>query len=176
VTDQPPPPFGRELALPAKPPQPYLERRPALIPLVVVAFLALVGAGNLPYDYYIFLRCALTTAGVFVVVHSIRSGWLGWLALGIPMVILWAPAVFIPLPASTWKVLDIIVAIVLVVAGLLLPSPARTDDGSPRWKWWAVALLVFGIGWLTSATTVYATDSGDTGCVQQYDNRGSWCD
>jgi cytosine/uracil/thiamine/allantoin permease len=139
--------------------------------------LALVGSSNLPYDYYVFLRCALTVTGVFVIVHSIRSHRLAWLGVGIPTVILWAPAVFIPLPTSVWKILDVIIAITFVVAGLVLPGPdGPREDGSPRSQWWKITLVVFGIGWLLSVITVYASGVGPNDCVQQSDTRALWCE
>jgi hypothetical protein len=156
----------------------YLDRHPALIPLLLCAVLCLIGAGNLPYDYYRFLRITITVAGVFVIVHSVRSKQFGWLALGIPVVILFAPAVWVVLPAVVWKVLDVATAGLLILAGFLIRNPpAPAKDDPRRWEWWKVALLVFGIGWVALAIGVYGSSGLGDGCPSySYDRSGPYCD
>ena len=106
----------------------FLDRHPALLPLLIAATFAFVGAGLLPYSYYVFLRCVLTVTAAFIMVHAIRSERLGWLALAIPMFILWAPAAWIVLPRVVWEVLDVVVAGLLVLAGALIPAPRSSAD------------------------------------------------
>ena len=157
----------------------YLDRHPAFLPLLIAGIFALVGAGLLPYDYYVFLRCVLTITAVFIVVHAIRSERLGWLALGIPIFILWAPAAWVILPRAAWEVLDVVVAGLVILAGVLIPAPkgATTDEKSvTRWQWWKVALLVYGIGAFACSVTVYSTGSGNPDCIVQYDRAGSYCE
>lgn len=161
---------------PTMPPKPWLENRPAFIPLLAGAGLATVGAADMPYGYYEFLRCALTIIGVVVVVHAVRSQRYGWLALGIPIIILWAPAVFVPLPTPVWKFLDLVVAAALTIGALLIPGPrADPQDGSRRVASWKVNALVVLIGAVV-ALIALSPQSNGIDCVQQQDGRSSWCE
>jgi hypothetical protein len=154
----------------------YLDRHPAFLPLLIAAVFAVIGAGMLPYDYYVFLRCLLTVTGIFLIVHAARSARLGWLALAIPMIVLWAPAVFVVLPRVVWEVLDVLVAALLVVAGVLIPAPTgTTESGQKRWEWWKIALLTYGIGTFLCLMTVYSTGGGNPDCVVEYDRSGAYC-
>ena len=155
----------------------FLDRHPAFLPLLIVATFAVVGAGLLPYSYYIFLRWVLTFTAVFIVVHAIRSERLGWLALAIPMFILWAPAAWIILPRAVWQILDVVVGGLLVLAGVLIPAPRilAGPDGKEvvRWQWWRLALVVYGIGALLFWT--YSTEDGYIECTVEFDRTGRYC-
>lgn len=173
MSDFPPPPFGQQ---PATAPRSWLEKRPAFIPLLIAAGLALLGAADMPYGYYDFLRSALTITGALVVVHAVRSERRGWLALGIPIIILWAPAVFVPLPATVWKILDLAAAVALTAAALLIPEPSvDPNDGSRRPEAWKVNALVVlvGAGFLLIGLS---PSSDGIDCIPQRDGRSSWCE
>lgn len=120
-------------------------------------------------------RVTITVAAAFVIVHSVRSRQYAWLALAIPVGLLFAPAVFVALPATVWKVLDVVTAALLLLTGLLIPNPSTlTEDGQKRWEWWKVALLVFAIGWVLLGIGVYGTGSG---CESvSYGRIGPYCD
>lgn len=171
--DFPPPPFGQQ---PAPPPRSWLENRPAFVPLLIAAGLALIGAADMPYGYYEFLRVALTITGVVVLVHAVRSESWGWLALGIPIIFLWAPAVFVPLPAAAWKVLDLMVAAALIVGALLIPGPPDDrNSGSTRMSSLKVNVLVVLIG-VGLSFIALSPSSNDVDCVLQRDGRSTWCE
>lgn len=127
----------------------YLDRRPAFVPMLSVAMVALIGAGRMPIEYYDFLRAVMISGGLLVIAHAITSGKYGWIAFGLPMAVIWAPGSQISFDRPVWEVLDIVAAILALVAGTMIPAakPKQQYDGSwtKPWAWWkflAVAVLV----------------------------------
>jgi hypothetical protein len=132
----------------------YVDRRPAFIPMLVVAMVALVGAGRMPIEYYDFLRAVMISGGLLVIAHAVASAKYGWIGLGLPMAFLWAPGSQISFDRPVWQLLDVAVAIAVLLAGTLIPAatPKRQPDGSwwGPWAWWkyfAVAGVVCMILW-----------------------------
>ena len=138
---------------PATPPascdssQSFMEAHPALVVACAAAFFSLLAILPWPYEYYVFLRWALSITAVFIGVHAIRSEQQMWLFAAIPIFVLWAPAAFFTLDRAVWSVLNVTAAVVLVAAGWFLSGPMTArPDGKRRWEWWKIAALTFGIG------------------------------
>jgi hypothetical protein len=157
-------------------PLPIGESHPALWVCVAAAVLAIIAVFPLPIGYYGFLRFALCAAGVVLAIVALRSTQPGWLALAIPMVVLWAPSTWLSLPRETWIALDVLVAAALVGAGLLIPAPQVEYDGDrpfKRWPWWKIAAVVVGVAlivWIGTQGAGYGLD-----CETVYDGRFPSC-
>lgn len=145
----------------------FLEQRPALAPLTVAAFFTLLAAGRQPGDFYVFLRCMLAVAAVFLAVAAVRSRAFGWLAVAVGVFVLWSPARIITLGRLEWQAADVLGAALLLFAGMFIPAPAAGPSGVPRRPWWHVALAVCGIGAFVTAMLVGVTGAGDPACTPE---------
>jgi hypothetical protein len=156
----------------------FLDQHPALAPVLIAAFFAVIGAAFLPYGYYVFLRIVLCMTAVFIGVHAIRSKRFWWLALTVPMLVLWAPAALIHLPRSVWAVLDLIVAGIMIGAGIRIAATTKDkEDGTgPFWAWWKVALLVYGIGIIVAVVFSHGGSDSSRDCVLDYERFGTTCE
>jgi len=155
----------------------FLERHPMFLPAYVAAGIALLALFPWPYGYYVFLRWALTITAALLTVHAVRSRQQAWLFLSIPMMILLAPAVFIVLDREIWAFLDFAAAVGLCLAGSSIRAPGGPrPDAKPRWEWWQIALLVYGIG-LALALISIPVGGGSSGlpCEMQYGRSGTFC-
>lgn len=113
---------------------------------LAAAALSLLAVATLPYEFYLFLRWALSGTAVYLGVIAIRSKQSLWLLGIIPMFILWAPAAFSVLERGVWASLNLAAVVCLVSIGLLLRGPTwPRPDGKTRWQWWQIAALAFGI-------------------------------
>jgi len=158
---------------------PRSETRPALWLCLAAAALALIATLPMPYGYYGFLRYALSTAAILVAVFALRSSRPGWVVLSVPMFILWAPAVWVPLSRETWIVLDLLFAVALITAGILIPAPAERagDDGEVvlRWPWWKVAGAGIAVA-VVIAIVFSGNGGGNPDCLVVYDGRLPSCE
>jgi hypothetical protein len=96
----------------------FAEKHPIFWPLAAAAGLALLGILNLPYGYYEFLRWVLTGASILLAVYAWRTEKKAWLALAVPIFILWFPPFQIFMDKSAWVVLDLLAGAALIWAGL----------------------------------------------------------
>lgn len=117
----------------------YLDGRPALVPLLAVAVVAFIGIADHPYEYYLFLRGVVTGAAVLVIVYSIYCRQLPWLVLAAFMVLIWAPAGWFQFQQSTWRLLDLLLAVALAVAGSVMKY--TPGNGFNQVSWWKIALF-----------------------------------
>lgn len=117
----------------------FLDDRPALIPLSLVALVALVGVADHPYTYYLFLRGVVTGAAALVVFYAFYSRQPLWLILAAFMATIWAPAGWFQFEQSTWRVFDLLLAASLAVAAWVMryaPGPWFNQT-----SWWKIALV-----------------------------------
>lgn len=171
-----PPPSRAPVALPSSrnSTQSFMEAHPAFVVSCAAAFLSLLAIFPWPYEYYIFLRWALSITAVFVGVHAVRSKQQMWLMAAIPIFLLWAPAAFFPLDRALWSVLNVVAAGVLVAAGWFLWGPVTArPDGKRRWEWWKIAALTFGIGLVLAFLGQPAIGAVD--CDITYERSGGAC-
>ena len=153
---------------------PFTEQHPAFVVTIIAAFLSLLAILPWPYEYYIFLRWTLSITAVFVGVHAVRNKQQGWLFAAIPIFLLWAPAAFFPLDRGVWSVLNVLAAGVLVASGWFLGGPPTPrPDGKPRWEWWKIAVLSFGIGLVLALLGQPAINAVD--CDLSYERAGTSC-
>lgn len=106
-----------------------LARRPQTIPNVIAIAVLLLAGLDWPYGYYTFLRWIVCAAAcwtcwlTFTAPSSIR--WIGWPF--VVMVLLFNPIAPIHLDRETWRVIDIVAALVFAAA----VWPATTDPDLP---------------------------------------------
>lgn len=74
---------------------------------LVTGVASFVAIGNLPYDYYEFLRWLITVAGVSLAIQANKEGKRGWLFLAIPAVALWNPLFGATMMKSSWLIFNL---------------------------------------------------------------------
>ncbi|MEB0001678.1 hypothetical protein QN355_09120 [Cryobacterium sp. 10S3] len=155
-----------------------LDRYPALVAATASAGVLLVGAFDLPFGYYQFLRYVVTVGAVLLAVFALRAGHPRWLGLFLPMIVLWAPADVIRLPQPVWVALDLAVAGLFIVAGFAIPAPAPSKTKGVSSKpsvpmaWWMMTAIAVGIGlaiWMMAGSS----GTGNPDCVTTYDRYAS---
>ncbi|MBS3183464.1 DUF6804 family protein [Leucobacter manosquensis] len=161
----------------AKPNEPksFLERRPALLPLIVVAVFALIAVLDLPYGYYQFFRVWVHAACVLIIVHAVRAQKPGWSIVGVIVSVTFFVGATASLPQTTWMVIDVIVAVVFIFSGCFIPEVrnTKTESGKPRWPWWGVTLLIAGLFAIPSIMGAFNSDANDTVYNDEYDYEDS---
>lgn len=94
--------------------------------IVAVTFLTLALPSGWPYGFYKLLRwltCAVAFYGAFHAHKQNRNG-LKWSLVGIAL--LFNPFLPIHLPKAHWRIIDIITAILLGIAALILRKPPQS--------------------------------------------------
>ena len=153
---------------------PFTEEHPAFVVACIAALLSSLAIFPWPYEYYIFLRWTLSTTAVLLGVHAVRGKQQMWLFAAIPIFLLWAPAAFFPLDRGVWSFLNIVAAAVLVAAGWFLTAPVTPrSDGKPRWEWWKIAALTYGLGVVLAFLGQPAIGAVD--CDLSYGRSGTFC-
>ena len=101
-------------------PNPFLERRPHLIPSFVVAVMLLGALAEWPYGYYQLLRLVVCGVAVFVAFTALnwQKLWVTWL-FGF-IAILFNPLFPIHLTREIWQPIDVICALLFLFIGFLL--------------------------------------------------------
>ena len=96
------------------------QKRPHLIPCVVVAGLLILALVPWPYAYYQLLRWAVCAAAVFVAykAYTWKQKWAVWVFAAIAVI--FNPLAPIHLPREAWQVIDLPVAALFAVAAFKL--------------------------------------------------------
>lgn len=100
-----------------------MERRPHLIPTIVIALLLLIAILPLPYGYYTFLRwvtCGMAAFTAFIA-YQWEFKWALWVF--IPLAILFNPIFPIHLTKEIWQPIDIVAAVLFSVSAFVLKKP-----------------------------------------------------
>ena len=100
-----------------------MERRPHIIPTIVIAFLLLLAVLPLPYGYYTFLRwitCGMAAFTAYIA-YQWEFKWATWIF--IPLAILFNPIIPIHLTKEIWQPIDIVGAIIFGVSAFVLRKP-----------------------------------------------------
>lgn len=95
------------------------------------ALLLLIAVGRLPYAYYEFLRWAITVASVWLTVIATQNDKNAWALALIPTAILFNPIVPVYLTKAIWTPLNLLAAVVLLIAGTQVGKKAKAS-ASPR--------------------------------------------
>lgn len=105
-----------------------MQKRPHLIPALVIAFMLLVAIAPLPYAYYTFLRWATCGVAVFIAFKAYRWKriWSTWLFGAIA--ILFNPFVPIYLTKEIWQPIDVVCALVFGASSFFLKESAKNTD------------------------------------------------
>lgn len=100
-----------------------MERRPHLVPSVVIAFLLLIAILPLPYGYYTFLRWVTCGMAAFTAYITYQWGYKWALLIFIPLAILFNPIFPIHLTKEIWQPIDIACAILFGISAFVLKKP-----------------------------------------------------
>ena len=101
-----------------------LEKRPHLIPSLIVAVMLLLALASLPYGYYQLLRFIVCGVGVYVAytAYNGQKMWAMWLFGFIAL--LFNPLIPIHLSTELWQPIDAICAILFIVIAIVLQKPS----------------------------------------------------
>jgi hypothetical protein len=102
-----------------------MQRRPHLVPALLITFLLLIATLHLPYGYYTFLRWVTCGMGGFTAFIAYRWGakWAVWLF--IPIAILFNPFIPIYLTREIWQPIDVVCAIIFGISAFALKKPLQ---------------------------------------------------
>lgn len=105
-----------------------MEKRPHIIPALIVAIMLLVAILPLPYGYYTFLRWATCGVAVFIAFNAYRWGktWATWLFGAIA--VLFNPFVPIYLTKEIWQPIDVVGALLFGASIFFLKESAKNTD------------------------------------------------
>ncbi len=101
-----------------------MEKRPHLIPALIVAIMLLVAVAPLPYGYYQFLRWVTCGVAAFIAVkgYTWKQTWATWLFGAVA--VMFNPILPIYLTREIWRPIDLAVALLFVLSILLLREQA----------------------------------------------------
>ena len=104
-----------------------MEKRPHLIPALIVAAMLFIAIAPLPYGYYTFLRWATCAVAIYIAVQAYqwKRIWATWL-LG-AIAVLFNPFVPIYLTREIWQPINIIGALLFGASTFFLKKQA--EDG-----------------------------------------------
>ena len=105
-----------------------MDKKPHLIPALIVAIMLLVAVFPLPYGYYTFLRWATCGVAIFIAFNAYRWGriWATWLFGAIA--VLFNPFVPIYLTKEIWQPIDVICALLFGASIFFLKESAKNTD------------------------------------------------
>lgn len=109
----------------------WFRARPHFVPCVVAGVMSLLALAHWPYDYYQLLRLIVTAAAVVVIVVAVRvrQVWAAW-TFGF-VALLFNPIATVHLGRPAWSVLNVLAALIFLVAGMAVRLPLkRTDETS----------------------------------------------
>jgi hypothetical protein len=86
---------------------------------IVLAVLLLLCLFNMPYGYYTFVRFVVSIAFAIMAYKSYVSKETEWCIVYVAIAILFQPIFKIPLGRVMWNIVDVLVAVLLFVPGLL---------------------------------------------------------
>lgn len=97
-----------------------LSRRPHFVPALVSAAMLFAALGRWPYGYFVVMRWVVCTSAIFVAVvaYKSRQYWGTWL-YGL-LALLFNPVFSARLRRGTWRPLDAVAGIAMVIAIILV--------------------------------------------------------
>jgi len=100
-----------------------MEKRPHLIPSVIVAIMLLLALVPWPYGYYQLLKVAICCVSVYVAytAYVLQEIWVVYLFIGL-IVGLFNPFVSIHLSRNLWQLIDIACACVFFIIAFVLKA------------------------------------------------------
>lgn len=102
-----------------------MDKRPLLIPSLIVAMMLFGALAELPYGYYQLLRFVTCAVSVYVafVAYNWQKMWATWI-FGF-VALLFNPLIPFHLSRELWKPIDTICAILFIVIAFVLKKPAE---------------------------------------------------
>lgn len=82
--------------------------------ILITAALCFAAIADLPYDYYRFLRWAVSVVAIFSAIQMHRINRQGWVWVLGAVVILFNPVIPISFEKSTWRIVDGAAGIVFI--------------------------------------------------------------
>lgn len=103
-----------------------LNKRPHLIPAVIVATMLLLALAPWPYGYYQLLRFVVCGVSVYIafMAYNWQKIWATWLFGFIAL--LFNPLIPIHLSRELWQPIDVICALMFTVVAITLKKPVKT--------------------------------------------------
>jgi hypothetical protein len=97
-----------------------LQGRPYLIPAFVAATMLFGALGQWPYGYYQLLRLVVCGVAVYITVlaHQWNRTWAIWMFGFIAL--LFNPIAVVHLDKDLWKAIDLVIAIIFLVAAFVV--------------------------------------------------------
>ena len=102
--------------------------RPHLIPSIVAAVFLLGALGRWPYGYYMVLRLVTCASAAFVAFEAHKWQKMGWVWVFAPVALLFNPLVPVHLSRETWQPIDVLVALIFIVAAAALTQGTRGES------------------------------------------------
>ena len=98
---------------------------------LIPTFLLIVALFKLPYGYYQFLRIAIAIAAIYIIIfeYKLKDKITLWSIVFLLITILFNPLIPIQLDKESWKIINIITALLFVVhLGMNIKSKQLIDD------------------------------------------------
>jgi hypothetical protein len=80
-----------------------------------------------PYGYYQFLQLAVTALAIWLAVAANRQQSTIWTIVGVGLALLYNPIIPVYLKRQTWLPIDLVVAVLCVIAAIKLPNSCGTS-------------------------------------------------
>lgn len=104
-----------------------MEKRPHLIPSLIVAIMLFIAITDLPYGYFQLLRWLTCADSILVAVLAYRwnKSWASWIFIVIA--ILFNPIFPITFSKATWRPIDIICGIIFMLVVIFIRKPVKEE-------------------------------------------------
>ena len=95
-------------------------RRTALAPGILAAIVLLAGLALVDSDAYLVIRFVVSIFALIIVVFAWQARQWWWLALLLPIAVIWNPIWVISITGDLWLGLHYVAAIVFIACGILI--------------------------------------------------------
>jgi hypothetical protein len=111
---------------------PSRRRRTAIVPAVLAAIVLLAGLALIGTDAYLVIKFVVSILALVVAVFAWQARQWWWLALLVPIVVLWNPVFPFDLPdAQLWAGLQYAAVLAFLVCGILIRVDEK-PEAQPR--------------------------------------------
>ncbi|MCG9127655.1 hypothetical protein JT359_08665 [Candidatus Poribacteria bacterium] len=94
---------------------------------IIIPLLLLALNPDNPYGYYVFLRWVCCAVFIFLAIHALSNGKIGWVwMLGVTGLI-YNPIIIVPGTREMWTILNLITIILAIISIFILKSDESND-------------------------------------------------